>query len=570
MLELLRESSVRATLIALAVGLLMLVFRIKAAHLKYAAWTAVASGMLLLPLLILWGPRASIQVLSAKTAPEPIMLLDASPSVVVAQAPAYAGPATEGPASLPLWQPWMLGIYVVGLLIMFVRLGTGAWRVHRLKREAVFENGVFIHSSCTTPITAGWLHARIIVPPEWTSWTEQQRNLILAHEQEHLRRHHSFFQWVALLNRGVFWFHPLAWWLERRIAELAEQSCDMAVLEQGHDPHDYSACLISMGRMLEQRGTRIQIVAMTMPGSRLTDRIQRILRYSPAPEITRWRFVTTVIACAAVAGVLASGRLVQAQPKLSFDVSVVKPAAPDAVGTRAQLLGGNELKMTNITLKEIIAGAYQRVFGQELEIVGGPDWIGSKRFDVAAKTLQERPTAAQLKEMEQTLLAERFGLRVHWDSKEADIFALVLSRKDGRLGPKITRLPDEKCQPDPDEPETPGGPEIPGPCEINFHSQGMVLQGATMEHLANALGLRPLGLGRQVVDRTGVAGRFDMKLDFAITRPDGAGGRVADLVPETGPSIFAALEEQLGVKLESARGKVEFLVVDAAQMPTEN
>jgi beta-lactamase regulating signal transducer with metallopeptidase domain len=95
----------------------------------------------------------------------------------------------------------------------------------------------------------------VVLPENWSQWPAAQLDAVLAHEHEHARRRDPLFQWLALLNRAVFWFHPLAWWLERRIAALAEEACDAVVLARGHDPRDYSEYLIDI--------TRVQISGLT-------------------------------------------------------------------------------------------------------------------------------------------------------------------------------------------------------------------------------------------------------------------------------------------------------------------
>ena len=85
-------------------------------------------------------------------------------------------------------------------------------------------------------MTVGWLHPVIVLPPNWRDWPAGKLEAVLTHEHEHARRRDPLVQWLALLNRAVFWFHPLAWWLERRISALAEEACDAAVMRRGHDP----------------------------------------------------------------------------------------------------------------------------------------------------------------------------------------------------------------------------------------------------------------------------------------------------------------------------------------------
>jgi hypothetical protein len=106
-----------------------------------------------------------------------------------------------------------------------------------------------------------------MLPDDWTQWSPAQLDAVLLHEREHARRRDPLIQWFALLNRAVFWFHPLAWWLERRLAALAEDACDAAVLARGHQPAEYCEYLLSLARAVKGAGARVEIVGAAMPGA---------------------------------------------------------------------------------------------------------------------------------------------------------------------------------------------------------------------------------------------------------------------------------------------------------------
>jgi TonB family protein len=116
-------------------------------------------------------------------------------------------------------------------------------------------------------------------------------------------------QWLALLNRAVFWFHPLAWWLEFRLSALAEEACDAAVLARGHDPFQYSEYLLQIARAMQRTGARINVIGMAMPGASLPRRIRRILEGRPAQRISRMRTVCVAMACAVVATVFTTAAM---------------------------------------------------------------------------------------------------------------------------------------------------------------------------------------------------------------------------------------------------------------------
>jgi TonB family protein len=154
----------------------------------------------------------------------------------------------------------------------------------------------------------------VVLPESWSQWPAAQLDAVLTHEHEHARRRDPLFQWLALLNRAVFWPHPLAWWLERRMAALAEEACDAVVLAHGHDPRDYSKYLIDMARSVATNGARIQVWGMAMPGGFLEQRIRRILEGGPMPRLSRPRLVGACIACAATSAAFATSTLDHQRP----------------------------------------------------------------------------------------------------------------------------------------------------------------------------------------------------------------------------------------------------------------
>ena len=201
----------------------------------------------------------------------------------------------------------------------------------------------------------------------------------------------------------------------------------------------------------------------------------------------------------------------------SFDAASIKP---DLSGTGHFSIhtGATTLSMNNVTLKDCILLAYHL---QDFEVSGGPGWIGTQKFDIEAKTPAPVPES-QLLPMLQTLLKDRFALTVHRESKELAIYKLVPAKGGAKLHPSET-----------------GGAELSG-------SRGKIsAKGIPMQRLAETLAR---GVGRQVVDQTGLS-----------ANPDA-----------TGPSLFTALQEQLGLKLESSKGPVEVLVIDRAEKPSEN
>ena len=205
------------------------------------------------------------------------------------------------------WQSSLAAIYLAGLCALLSRLVIGAVRARVLFQRAELREGRLTSDSCSVPVTVGWLHPRVILPSAWQRWSKAQLDAVLTHENEHVRRRDPLVQSLALVNRAAFWFHPLAWWIERQLSVLAEEACDAAVLARGHDPFEYSEYLMEMARAMQQAGARLNFAGMTMPGASLPRRIRRILEDAPAPRLSHARAACIAVACAAVSTVFTAG-----------------------------------------------------------------------------------------------------------------------------------------------------------------------------------------------------------------------------------------------------------------------
>jgi len=310
MQHLILECALRSLLIAISAGTVLHILQVRNARVRHAVWASVVALMLALPVWTAWGPRAVVRVLpppatpavSRSAAPEAAVSAQALPQAFHAETPL--------PPSRSLawsWRNCLAALYLLGLCALLARLATGTVRAHLLVRRAANREGRLTSGSCAVPVTVGWLHPAVILPECWRRWPREQLEAVLAHEGEHARRRDPLVEWLALLNRAVFWFHPLAWWLERRISALAEKACDAAVLERGHDPFLYSEYLLQIARVVQQTGARVGALGMAMPGSSLPQRIRRILEAGPAPRISGARMACVAVACAAISMVFTAG-----------------------------------------------------------------------------------------------------------------------------------------------------------------------------------------------------------------------------------------------------------------------
>jgi uncharacterized protein (TIGR03435 family) len=278
------------------------------------------------------------------------------------------------------------------------------------------------------------------------------------------------------------------------------------------------------------------------------------------------------------------------QPPPQFEVASVKPNKSGDGRVMIGVQPGGRFTATNVPLRLLIRNAYQL---QDFQIIGGPDWLTSDHFDIVAKAeggdigdpfraeKQGEPSRGQL--MLRALLAERFKFEAHTENREMPIFALVLARSDGKLGPQLQKSSTD-CEAlraagrgrGPVGPPPPPGPPQPGDrmqCGIRIAPGNMVVGGSTLTQFANSIGMF---VGRTVVDRTGLTGAYDFNLtwtpDQIANRPPGSPEPLINGVPidPNGPSIFTAVQEQLGLKLDSQKGPVSVLVIDRVEHPVEN
>ena len=227
-----------------------------------------------------------------------------------------------------------------------------------------------------------------------------------------------------------------------------------------------------------------------------------------------------------------------AQLPQSFETAVIRPTQTAAnAGTSVELFPGGRIKIVNEPVKLLFRMAFQL---QNAQIAGGPDWLDTGRYDIEAKTgLPEKIKPDQLVPLMQSLLAERFGLKFHRETRELPVYALVVAKDGPKLKPKS-------------EGESSGSNTTGG-----TNASHLTATATSMELLAGYIGNR---LGRIVRDKTGLSGSYDFKLDWS---PD-------EGPASTLPSLVTALREQLGLRLESQKSPVSVLVIDRLDQPSDN
>jgi bla regulator protein BlaR1 len=512
----------------------------------------------------------------------------------------FRSESTGVTASAMLWAIWGAGMLLCVLPVLagtwhlrsLRRSGSacarGAALLHRLSAEAGIRRSVAVrvHESIPGPMTYGILRPVIMLPLDATAWTEEELSRAMIHELEHVRRGDWLSQYIARIVRALYWFHPLVWIAWRRLGLEAERACDDAVLRRS-EATAYANQLVLLAERLASTATP-PLLAMAACRD-LSTRVRAVLDGAQARGRAGALPVATAIVAAAlfVAAVapLRAVRQVQApsdgaqQPPLAFETASVKPNKSGAEERYIRIdPRGGSFTVVNMQLRQLITFAYQI---QSFQLEGGPDWIPSDRFDILAKPEREVPSTGAFfggqepfRMMLRTLLADRFKLVMHKETKELPIFELVLAREDGTLGPRLRPAAVDcaaraaAAAKGEAPPPASSGPPGPGSCGMNMNPVSVRGGGVTLAMLASLL---EGPAQRLVIDRTGLAGNWDLEVNYT---PDPSqvppGVELPPGIDPNGPSLFTAIEEQLGLKLRPARGPVEVLVIDSVQRPTPN
>jgi uncharacterized protein (TIGR03435 family) len=472
--------------------------------------------------------------------------------------------------------------WIAGAMAAFTPLLTGLLRVRRLRRRASpWDEGttlvaalcaplgvrrrveVILGDEVVAPMTCGWRRPAIAMPMDAPAWPSQDLRRVLLHEIEHVRRHDWPIHVLARVTCAVYWFHPGVWSAWRQLALESERACDDAVVARAESTA-YAEQLVALAR----RFTRGQAPLLSMADRRtLATRVAAILdRHVPRGRAGALAIAAVLLSTAGLAAAIgplqagsspsAGGPNVTLDPSLRFAVASVRPnEGSDRSRGFGFTLESGRLRLRNQTLRTMISVAYSQPFGlffPDERISGGPDWMNSDRFTIEARA-DRAVSPHEMGSMLRGLLVDRFNLQVRIEARQASVYALVLAKPTGDLGPEL-RPSEAGC--------------AGGRCGVGGGAGRLQLVAATMPLLG--LSLSEL-TGRPVVDRTGLAGSFDGTLTWAPAPEEiGVFGEPAPAAPEFGASLFTALEEQFGLRLRSERGGVEYLIVTSAEQPTPN
>jgi uncharacterized protein (TIGR03435 family) len=345
---------------------------------------------------------------------------------------------------------------------------------------------------------------------------------------------------------ALFWFHPLVWWIGARLVAERERACDEDVLRQGNAPRAYAESILTVCRHYLESPLPC---AAGVTGADLKRRVEEILLRRHTRRLTAARkAILATAALSAIISPIAIGVLRAQNTAYKFEVASVRLNKSGDRNVRINPGPQGGIRTTNTSLLGLITFAYGM---REFQVSGGPSWIANDRWDIVATPdiPEEVPGPGNAKKMSrdafeghlsrqrirvQNLLAERFQLVMRQETKEMPVYALAPARS----GHKLKLAADDR-----------------GPSMRTNH--GLInAKAIPMAHLCSSLsGL----LQRPVFDETGLKGSFDFDLEWTPDHAEGQSG-----------SLFTAIQDKLGLKLDSRRAPASVWIIEKAERPAEN
>ncbi|MGB8844191.1 MAG: M56 family metallopeptidase [Terracidiphilus sp.] len=580
--------------------LLAVALRKNHARVRYWVWFA-ASVKFLLPFSLLIAAGKWIQSLPAVSVIHKPVVAATIVQFVQPLSPTEAIDQSAAPIIVHAssWLPIaLLVIWFFGVLLVGARFARAWWSAHAAKRAATpHALAADVPVLCTpAPMEPGvfGIFRPVLLLPEGIleRLSAGQLRAIVAHEMCHVRRHDNLTFAVHQVVTAMFWFHPAVWWIRIQLIEERERACDEAVVRASGAAETYAEGILNVCRFYFESPAAC-VAGVT--GADLKQRIVRIMTGQTARNLSLSRKLLLGACCAVavvvpvVAGLAWAGQKPAQEQEAGmahlpqFDVVSIKPHKDEGMRMRIGMMvtpdgfSGNGLPL-DLLLRNAFDLPRDRILNE-------PEWAKSRRYDIEAKVAPD--DAPKLKKLSRQqrwamlipVLQERCGLKFHHETKELEVYTLVVAKG----GPKLKEAtPDElAANGPPPAPEKPGAAGGLGKGQMMMHMspQGMVLE-ATASTMAGFTRILSQQIGSTVVDKTGLTGSYDFTLSFmpeegggpvmapgkGAPPPDG-GGQTQEPV---GPSIFTALQEQLGLKLVAQKQQVDVIVIDHVEQPSPN
>jgi uncharacterized protein (TIGR03435 family) len=580
----------QSTVFAGLVGLLTLLVRKNRAQTRYSLWL-ITSVKFLIPfsLLVGVGSRMSLSKIPAISQPRFYLVMQDINEPFASAVSGQIGTTSTIPSVADQLLPillllgWLCGCTAVLCLWWFrwrsmtkatsssgsVRTGRELDAFRRVRQavgKSQIENIAF--SADLEPGILGIFRPILVLPVSIVErLTDAQLEAIVRHELCHVRRRDNLAAAIHMLVEAIFWFHPLVWWIGERMVEERELACDEEVLRLGSDPQTYAEGILKVCEFYLKSRT---FCAAGITGPNLKKRIEAIMTYKGTRKLDLGRkllFIATGTAVSAAPIVFGFANMPQSRAESHVQTTTMI-AAPFKVASMKPNKGSSSMlgfslsperfTAEGITVQSLIEEAYG--VGDDF-VSGAPGWLNSERYDLDAKpessvanelhrlTFDER--VLEYHRMLQMLLANHCKLSLHWETRTVPAYLLVVANN----GPKLTQaIPDDTYPSGMKDLDGNGHGDV-----MRFGKGLLSGQGVDMAFLVRMLAQQKLG--RPVVDKTGLAGKFDFTLQWT---PDES--RPASF----GSPIFAAIEEQLGLRLEPQNNPVKVLVIDNIEKPSED
>jgi uncharacterized protein (TIGR03435 family) len=446
------------------------------AAIRHAMLTIAIAALLALPVAMAILPGVPVTLPGAPTVRTVATLFPVSwddVSVVPSGASRWTGARSSATVPDVSFEAIIVAIWAVGALFALVPLAVGAVELRRIRRQATrfheaeillrdlaqelgvtTPTAVAIHAELAGPMTCGVRNPVVIFPADAPLWNVSDVQRAMRHELEHVRRADCLIDGLARVTCAIYWCHPLVWTTWRRLRLEAERACDDAVLRTG-DPIGYADQLVTLAARVSV--SRAPLVAMAGHGDlarRVTAVLDRAQRRGRASRASIAGLVAVGLALlGAIAPVRASRQASQAGAAAFEIVSVKENTSGDPFGggdrLNSRIYPGGRFTARNMTLHDLVLLAYRWEITRS-QLTGISPWMDQRRFDIDAKAADgavaageiDVPRAQLMDGMLQTLLADRFKLRVRREQRTGDV--LVLSVAPG--GPKLALAKDAPCQ----------------------------------------------------------------------------------------------------------------------------
>ena len=572
----------QSTAFATAAWLLTVALRKNSARVRYGIWLA-ASIKFLIPFSLLiamgaWLPKSSQSVAptvysAVKITEQPFADISSAFVAPAAYIPTLAQRIAAGvPAALlALWLIGAIAVVVVWCLrwrkaSVSLRSTISVAEPRELlilrRLQAHFGSGpasslsLRLSTEQIEPSVHGFFRPVLVWPSRLSDHlSDEHMEAIMAHELAHARRFDNATAALHMFVEAAFWFHPLVWWMERRMIEERERACDEAVVALGGNPDVYADGILRTCRFCLESPLPC---AAGVTGADLKKRVVGIVSARTLARIT-WqkKIVVGAAALCLVASPVLLGQLdtpsdweKAAGGKMSFEAASIKPINRPT-GGQLSLYPGGRLVLPGFTLKAMICTAFDVSYWQ---ILGGDGWVDKNFYNVEAKAPSNVPGGINLRHswfnigdpnlrlMLQSLLIERFQLKFHSQTKIGTVYALERNGKPSPLQPAKT---DELFQ-----------KYGEGYSEVSPQGGVWFLTNGSTQQVANFLS--GYVVHAPVLDKTGLKGAFDFR---SKSQPD--------FDQDPAGSALSGLGE-LGLKLKKEKGPVEYFVIDRAEQTTPN